>query len=102
MPIKEITKPDFQEAIKSEQVILVDFHAEWCGPCKTLKPILEEVSEEGVKVFSVDVDNNKELATEHQISSIPTVLLYKNGEKMDEFIGVKDKEEILSLLKKHS
>lgn len=102
MAVKEINKEDFEKAVSASDVSVIDFYAEWCGPCKTLKPVLEEVSEKGVKVYSVNVDNNKELATEHGISSIPAVFIYKAGKKVDEFIGVKDDEEIMEIVKKHS
>ena len=102
MAVKEINKAEFEKSVGIDKVSLVDFYADWCGPCKTLKPVLEEVSEEGVTVYSVNVDNDKELAQEHQISSIPAVFVFKGGKKVDEFVGVKDKEEIMEIVKKHS
>lgn len=102
MAVQELNQAGFQEAIASEKVVIVDFYAEWCGPCKMLKPILEEVSSEGVTVYSVNVDNNKDLAAQFQVSSIPTVLLFKGGNKVDEFVGVREKEDIVAMASKHS
>ena len=91
---------DLKRQLNQKDVVIVDFYAEWCGPCKMLKPILEEVSSEGVTVYSVNVDDNKELAQAHQVSSIPTVLLFKDGKQVDMFVGVKEKEDIMGLVAK--
>lgn len=102
MSVKELNEAGFEEAISADKVVVVDFYANWCGPCKMLKPILEEVSAEGHTVYSVDVDNNKDLASKFQISSIPTVLLFKNGKQIDQFVGIKDKEDITALISQHA
>ncbi|MCH9621223.1 MAG: Thioredoxin [Chlamydiia bacterium] len=102
MAVQELNQEGFEQAVKSEIVVVVDFYAEWCGPCKMLKPILEEVSSEGVIVYSVNVDDNKELAAKYQVSSIPTVLLFKGGKQVDQFVGVKEKEDIMALVSKSS
>ncbi|MCH9616959.1 MAG: Thioredoxin [Chlamydiia bacterium] len=102
MSVKELNQSEFEEAIGADEVVVVDFYAEWCGPCKMLKPILEEVSNENVTVYSVNVDENKDLSTKYQISSIPTVLLFKGGKQIDQFVGLKEKEEILALVKGHA
>ncbi|MGL4946033.1 MAG: thioredoxin, partial [Fusobacteriaceae bacterium] len=71
------------EVIKSQELVVVDFWAEWCGPCKMLGPILEEiVSETEYKICKVDVDRNSELSSQYKIRSIPTILIFKNGEKI--------------------
>jgi len=101
MAVQELNEAGFEEAIKSPNVVIVDFYADWCGPCKMLKPILEEVSSEGVTVYSVNVDHNKELASKFQVSSIPTVLLFKGGNQVDQFVGVQEKEDIMALVGKH-
>ena len=92
MAVKELNEAGFEEAIKTGNVVIIDFHAEWCGPCKMLKPVMEEVSAEGVAVYSVDVDGNKGLAQKYQVSSIPTVLIFKDGKQADMFVGVKEKK----------
>ncbi|MCH9811383.1 thioredoxin [bacterium] len=101
MAVKELNQSEFEAATKSSEVVVVDFYAEWCGPCKMLKPILEEVSAEGITVYSVNVDENKELAQKFQISSIPAVILFKDGKQVDSFVGLKEKEDIVELVKKH-
>ncbi len=79
--IKEITNEDFNEVIKG--TVLVDFNATWCGPCKMLKPVLEEISEErSFKIVSVDVDNNMELAREYGVMTIPCLILFKDGKEI--------------------
>jgi thioredoxin 1 len=76
--------------------VIIDFSAIWCGPCKVLNPILDEISTTtNIKVFKIDVDENQQLAIEHGIRSVPTMLLYKNGQLINRFTGMKRKEEIL-------
>lgn len=93
-----------QEVLKTDKLVLVDFWATWCGPCRTLAPIIDEVSKdfEGkALVGKVDVDNNQETAGKYGIRSIPTVLIFKNGEVVDKFVGVASKESIAEKLNAH-
>ncbi|MGL4534227.1 MAG: thioredoxin [Fusobacteriaceae bacterium] len=94
--IINITAENFKsEVLDNPGVVLLDFWASWCGPCKMLAPILEELAEETtVKICKVDVDSNNELAGEFKIRSIPTIIIFKNGEKVDEMVGFKAKEEL--------
>ncbi len=101
MTVKELNESSFSEAIQSNKVVIIDFFAHWCGPCKTLSPILEEVSNEGFSVFSVDVDENRDLSQKFSVSSIPTVLFFKNGKKVDSFVGVREKEDIIDMANSH-
>ena len=96
--IIEITsKEQFDEAVKSETLTVVDFWAVWCGPCRVLKPLLHKIAGEHpeIQLLTVDVDANQELAAEYDINSIPAVFMFKNGEIVDNFVGVMPENEIL-------
>lgn len=94
------TKDNFKDLIK-EGNVLVDFYAEWCGPCRMLGPILEEVSNENkdITIIKVNVDNFEDLAREYGIMSIPTVILFKNGKESNKKIGFINKDELLEFIK---
>ena len=100
-----VTEATFKSTvIETDKLVLVDFWAEWCGPCRKLSPILDEVAAElsdTVVVTKVNVDQERNLGAMFQIMSIPTVLLFKNGEKVEEFVGVKSKSAIIDLVNKH-
>lgn len=94
---------DFQkEVVDHKGVVLVDFYAEWCGPCKVTEPIIEELSEsmKDVKFVKVDVDPNQELASRYSVFSIPTFLIFKNGEVVNQFVGAQSKEGFVEEIKK--
>ena len=97
-----ITKDNFeQEVLKSEKPVLVDFWASWCGPCKMLSPVVSQIAEEHpeITVGKINVDEQQELAIQYQIMSIPSLLVFKNGELVNQSVGVIPKEAILDLLK---
>lgn len=92
----------FDEAVRGEKPVLVDFWATWCGPCRMLAPVIEEIANEyagKVKVGKVNVDDERELALEYGVSSIPTVMVFQNGEVKQTSVGYRPKEEIEQLLK---
>lgn len=91
---------DFDSLVK-EGVHVIDFYADWCGPCKILSPIVDEVAEENekIKVVKINIDQEENLAVEYQILSIPTLVVIKNGKEVKRSVGVVDKEEILDLVK---
>lgn len=101
----EITDNNFKEVVlNSDKPVLVDFWAVWCGPCRMLAPIVDELSNdfEGKAVVGkVDVDNNQQVAMEYGIRNIPTVLIFKNGEVVDKLVGVSPKEVISEKLSAH-
>lgn len=102
MKALEITKVNFEEEVlKSEKPVLVDFWADWCGPCKMLSPVVEELAGEldDVKVGKINVDEQRELGQKYNIMTIPTLLVFKDGKVSATSVGVKSKSEIKDLLK---
>ncbi len=91
-----------QEVLLAKEPVLVDFWATWCGPCRMLAPVIEEIANEyagKVKVGKVNVDDERELALEYGVSSIPTVMVFQNGEVKETSVGYRPKEEIEQMLK---
>jgi len=96
-----ITDSNFIETINSHKVVLVDFWAEWCGPCKKISPILDEISSENnLWVAKLNVDDNPIKASEFSVSSIPTMILFENGKPVKTIIGAKPKHVIVEELSK--
>ena len=100
----ELNKENFTETVGSNKHVLVDYWAEWCGPCKMVAPILEEIASdmsEKLIIGKVDVDANQELAAQLNIMSIPTLILFKDGEIVDQAIGALSKAQLLSFIEPH-
>jgi len=98
-------KSNFSEIINGETPVLVDFFADWCGPCKALAPILIDAKAtlgEKVKIVKIDVDKNQELASKYQVRGVPTMILFKNGEQLWRESGVLQKDQIVSIVESHS
>ncbi len=102
--IDSTSKTFDDDVLKKEGLVLVDFWAPWCGPCRMVGPIVEEISEEytdEVLVAKVNVDNNQDLAAKYGVQSIPTILLFKDGKQVDSLIGARPKSDFDNIIKKH-
>lgn len=95
-------KSSFSKIIESQIPVLVDFYATWCGPCKTLAPILDKVKDElgdAIKIVKIDVDKNQPLAAQYQVRGVPTMILFKEGKQVWRQSGVLQKGELVNIIK---
>ena len=103
MSVLNLTDENFEnEILKSDKVCLVDFYADWCGPCKMMSPVIDKIAEElgeKVKVGKVNSDENRDLVIKYQIMSIPSIFVIKDGKVIKNFVGVTSKDEIMGYLK---
>ena len=102
MEILKVNSQNFEEEVlKSEKPVLVDFYADWCGPCKMLSPIVDEVAQENedIKVVKVNVDDSQDLAMKYQVMSIPTLVVIKEGNEINRSVGLIDKNQVVNMIK---
>lgn len=98
-------KSSFNQIINEDRAVLVDFFADWCGPCKALAPVLQDVKAalgEGIKIVKIDVDKNQALASQYQVRGVPTLILFKNGQQKWRQSGVLQKDEILNIINQYA
>ena len=101
MAVIEVTKDNFEkEVLKSDKKVLVDFNAEWCGPCKMLRPIIDEIAEndENTKIVSINIDDEDELAEEYGVFSIPCLVLFDKGKEVNRSVGLISKDQIENII----
>jgi len=100
MEVLKVSEKDFEsEVLNSEGKVIVDFYADWCGPCKMMAPIMEKVSEEllgKAKVVKMNIDENMDIAEKYEIMSIPTLMIFEKGQAVKTFVGLTDKQEIIN------
>jgi thioredoxin 1 len=100
----EVTDDTFESTITANKLVLVDFWAPWCGPCRMVAPVLDEIAGEHgdkVTIVKVNTDENQAVASKHGIMSIPTMMLFKDGEKIDQMVGALPKPQIMAKLQPH-
>ena len=102
MEILSVTSANFEkEVINSDKTVLIDFYADWCGPCKAYSPIVESVASENedIKVVKINVDNAQDIAIKYQVMSIPTTVVIKNGQEINRAVGMMSKSDLLEMVK---
>lgn len=102
MEIMKVTSANFEEEVlNSDKTVLIDFYADWCGPCKMFSPIVESVAQENedIKVVKIDVDNAQDLAMKYQVMSIPTTVIIKDGKEVNRVVGMVSKSDLIEMVK---
>ena len=102
MEIMKVTSANFEEEVlNSDKTVLIDFYADWCGPCKMFSPIVESVAQENedIKVVKIDVDNAQDLAMKYQVMSIPTTVIIKDGKEVNRVVGMVSKSDLVEMVK---
>ena len=102
MEVIKLNNENFKTEVKeSNKVVLVDFYADWCGPCKMMSPVIDKIAEEAddrVKVCKLNVDDAQDIAVEYNVMSIPTLILFKDGNEVNRLVGLQDKKEVLDMI----
>lgn len=104
MSCTHLYNENFKSSVENSPIALVDFWATWCNPCRMIAPIVEEISDEldgTLDIFKVDVDEAPEIAAQYRVMSIPTIMLFKNGEEIDRIVGYRSKEDLMSIIQKY-
>ena len=99
--VMTITKDNFNEVVNQDKPVLVDFWASWCGPCRMVAPVIDELANDfdgKATVAKINVDEQRELAAQYKVMSIPTIILFKNGQAVDKVVGVKSKEDFSTMI----
>ncbi|MFV0255668.1 MAG: thioredoxin [Erysipelotrichaceae bacterium] len=99
MPVLKISDAEFQKTLQENEVVLVDFYADWCGPCKMIGPVLEELAKDGHTIAKINVDTDTQTPKSFGVTSIPTLIVFKNGEQVKQHIGFAAKAQLEELLK---
>jgi thioredoxin 1 len=104
--VKELNETNFvDEVLNSKVPVLVDFWAEWCGPCRMLSPVIEELAkqydEQKIKIYKLNVDENPKIAAKYGIMAIPTVIIFKDGKPVEQITGVRNKKEYIELIERY-
>ncbi|MBF2015697.1 MAG: thioredoxin [Rivularia sp. T60_A2020_040] len=102
--VTQVKETEFETLLKSENILVVDFTATWCGPCRVVAPLIEQLAQEypeDIKVVKIDVDQDKPLAKKYEVRSIPAVLIFKNGELVENLVGAKPYEHFSDAVKKN-
>lgn len=99
--MKHIKQDEFDDIINQDEMSVIDFYASWCMPCRMLRPILEKIEEENkdVKIYEVDVQESEQIAMRYRIFSVPTIVCFKKGKKIDSLVGANPYEDVLNFLK---
>lgn len=102
MEVIKLNKENFNKEVKeSSKLVLIDFYADWCGPCKMMSPIIDEIANEvddRVKICKLNVDESQNIAIEYNVMSIPTLIIFKNGVMINNIVGLRQKQEILNII----
>ena len=98
-----LNKDNFSDTLKNNKIVVIDFFATWCGPCRMISPFLEEISKEmsDVKIFKVDIDESPEIASSYDVMSVPTLIMFKNGEKVSSCVGAASKTRLVDWINSH-
>ena len=98
--VKKINSQNFEETLRENEIVLVDFYADWCGPCKMMSPILEEISEEreDIVIGKLNVDDSYDIASKYGIISIPTLIVFKNCKKVVSSVGFRNKKDVVEMI----